>query len=131
MAQASHAANALVQEHGANAVVRKWQAETPQGFGTTIVLAANKMKIESFFKQPLIERMTTKGWVIDPDYAISMSSELLPFINHERVKRDQGKLEQHPEDPNRYILHRKEATCAYILGSKEYLAPFLGEWPLY
>lgn len=41
MAQACHAANQFVFENGANAEVIAWTEQTPQGFGTTIVLDAD------------------------------------------------------------------------------------------
>lgn len=129
MAQAAHAANALVQEFGRRVEVKVWQKSTDQGFGTTIVLAADHAKIYKLFEQPLLKGFP-HGWVVDPDYAIPVSLELVPIIDSRKVK-DLGMTLERVDGVNRYFLHRKEHTCAYLLGSKEFLAPFLGEWSLY
>ncbi len=46
MAQAAHAANAFMKDHGDVTVpgVEEWVNETPQGFGTTITLAVPDAK---------------------------------------------------------------------------------------
>lgn len=45
-AQAAHCANACVAAMKGSAILREWQRETPQSFGTTIVLGAGRTFIE-------------------------------------------------------------------------------------
>lgn len=123
-AQASHAANAFIHEWGYGKLgrgdVAEWQKQTKQGFGTAIVLSANKAQIEKILKS----RVIPQGWVIDPDYVVSVSAELAPFIK--------GVFKEVSEtDPSRLLIHRSEKTCAYVFGTKEDLEPLLGQLPLY
>jgi hypothetical protein len=132
-AQASHAANAFWHTFGKTEDAKDWAKQTSQGFGTAIVLGATIDQIRECLTN-------TKGkflsaCVIDPDYAITFPAELLPFmdkcvidgINNNRAEF----IEQSKTDPTKYILHRKETTCAYILGNKEELSPILGGLSLY
>jgi len=126
-AQASHAANAFIHEWG-NTVhgglgrgdVHDWEKQTKQGFGTAIVLSASKAQIDKIFKSQTIP----SGWVVDPDYVVQVSVELAPYIKGV-VK------EVSPTDPTKLLIHRSEKTCAYIFGTKDQLAPLLGDLPLY
>lgn len=124
-AQASHAANAFIHEWGNDKKIRRgdvveWQGQTKQGFGTAIVLSANKAQIDKILRS----RVIPQGWVIDPDYVVSVSVELAPFIK--------GVFKEVSEtDPSRLLIHRSEKTCAYVFGTKEQLEPLLGELPLY
>lgn len=123
-AQASHAANAFIHEWGygklGRADVAEWQRQTKQGFGTAIILSANKVQIEKILKS----RVIPQGWVIDPDYVISVSVELAPYIK--RVFKEVSET-----DPSRLLVHRSEKTCAYVFGLKEDLEHLVGELPLY
>jgi len=124
-AQASHAANAFIHEWGNpekinRSDVGEWKKQTKQGFGTAIVLSASKAQIEKVLKS----RRIPQGWVIDPDYVVSVSVELAPYIK--------GVYKEISEsDPARLLIHRSEKTCAYIFGLKEELEPLVGELPLY
>lgn len=124
-AQASHAANAFIHEWGNphkinRSDVGEWKKQTKQGFGTAIVLSANKAQIEKILKS----RVIPQGWVIDPDYVVSVSVELAPYIK--------GVFKEVSEaDPTKLLVHRSEKTCAYVFGTKEQLTPLLGDLPLY
>lgn len=119
-AQASHAANAFIHEWGSRGDVNEWQRQTKQGFGTAIVLGAPKECIENILRS----RVIPQGWVIDPDYVVSVSVELHPYIK--------GVFKEISEtDPTKMLIHRKEKTCAYVFGLKEDLEHLVGELPLY
>ena len=128
-AQASHASNAFWHKYGKTKDAQTWAASTPQGFGTAIVLGATLDQIKDKCGQAIMAKFPTDT-VIDPDYAIVFSSELVPFINQESLGKN-TKIEQSPTDPKKWILHREEITCAYILGEKEALQPILGDLALY
>jgi len=124
-AQASHAANAFTHEWSNprkcdRGDVDAWKKQTKQGFGTAIVLSASKAQIDKIFKSQTIP----SGWVVDPDYVVQVSVELAPYIKGV-VK------EVSPTDPTKLLIHRSEKTCAYIFGTKDQLAPLLGDLPLY
>ena len=127
-AQASHASNAFIHKYGANADVKLWQSQTPQGFGTAIVLSANEREIRDTFVQSANQGFAA-DLVIDPDYVIPVSSELVRFIDISKFS--DTILEPSATDPNKYLLHRSEVTCAYVFGDKEKLAPILSKFPLY
>lgn len=129
-AQASHATSVLEYEFKGHKDLKEWQHQTEFGYGTCIVLGATKQEIADILATMTGSKFPC-GWVIDPDYAISISSELDAFIDHNRLKAAGASIEPVPTDSGRLILHRKEKTCAYILGSKEDLAAFLGHLPLY
>ena len=127
-AQASHAANAFWHEHGTTPDAVEWAAQTPQGFGTAIVLSCDINKL-----QELVAVTGRNGFmsdiVVDPDYVIPISSEIIKYMDISRS--DDTKIEPSPTDPNKYLFHRSEVTCAYIFGDKEKLAPLLSGLPLY
>lgn len=129
-AQASHATSVLDHEWKGNKDVKDWKAQTQYGYGTCIVLGATWAEITDILAS-LTGSKSPMGWCIDPDYAISISSELEKFIDDTKLKDAHATLESLPDDPSRLILHRSEKTCAYILGNKEDLAPYLGHLPLY
>lgn len=126
-AQASHAANAFIHKHGNTKDAKAWAASTPQGFGTAIVLGATLEQIELITNVAHAKGFYTEQ-IVDPDYAISISAEIVPFL---RQDLKGIKIEQSEKDPTKYIIHRQEITCAYIFGNKEDLAPILGDLPLY
>ena len=123
MAQASHAANAFIHKYGKQKDVKQWQRQTCQGFGTAIVLAADIVQIREIFIGLSAHKI--KEEIIDPDYAISVSSEIIPYIAIEKI----GMF--NPSTPGRYSFHREEITCAYIFGDSEILKPFLEDLPLH
>jgi peptidyl-tRNA hydrolase len=126
-AQASHAANAFIHKHGNTKDAKAWTASTPQGFGTAIVLSASMDEISGATKKAESQGFATQ-LIVDPDYAITISAEIVPFLNKELKGI---KIEQSEKDPMKYIIHRQEITCAYIFGNKDELTPILGELPLY
>jgi hypothetical protein len=119
-AQASHAANAFIHEWGSRRDVTEWTCQTKQGFGTAIVLSANKDQITKILRS----RVIPQGWVIDPDYVVSISVELRPYLK--------GVINEiSATDPTKLLIHRSEKTCAYVFGTKEQLEHLVGELPLY
>lgn len=126
-AQASHAANAFIHKYGNTKDAKAWAASTPQGFGTAIVLGATLPQIVECRKK-LTGQNVPNDSIIDPDYAIQFSSELLPYMV---IGDPSRRIEQSATDPKKCILHRQEITCAYIFGNKDELAPILGDLPLY
>ena len=132
-AQASHASNAFWHDWGQRAEAKEWARQTPQGFGTAIVLGATKEQIDAIFRSKVddFNRYLMKSWIIDPDYAISIPSESAQFIDKDKLRRQGGKLEKISDNPEKWILHREEKTCAYIFGDRDDLAPILGSLPLY
>lgn len=129
-AQASHAANAFIHNHGNTKDAKSWSATTSQGFGTAIVLSATFEQIKEKCSTAIAENFLCDT-IIDPDYAISFSAELFPYIRTDLPVNKGLLIEKSEKDPAKYILHRQEITCAYIFGNKEELAPILGELPLY
>ena len=126
-AQASHASNAFWHKSGVLQTAQSWANETPQGFGTAIVLGTTLDELRF-----LLDKAGNTGFlgeaIIDPDYAISISSELVPFLD--KSSRN-FTIEPSATDPKKVILHRSETTCGYIFGNKEQLQPLLGDIPLY
>ena len=126
-AQASHASNAFWAKYGHTKEAKEWAASTPQGFGTAIVLGATVDQIGDLTKKAHAQKFPSDQ-IVDPDYAITISSELIPFLD----KNLKGiTWEPSEKDPNKYVIHRQEITCGYIFGDKEDLQPLLGELPLY
>lgn len=128
-AQASHASNAFWKSWGQRAEAKDWARQTPQGFGTAIVLGATKDQIDAIFRRPDFKDYLMKEWVIDPDYVIPIPSETAPYFSQAKLHGVNGSVEE--VAPGKWILHREEKTCAYIFGEKEDLAPILGHLPLY
>ena len=127
-AQASHAANAFWHKYGRTKAAQEWAASTKQGFGTAIVLGASFDIIKEKCSAANTHDIPCDT-VVDPDYAISFSAELLPYMNVSSACNP--KLEQSATDPNKWIFHRQDITCGYIFGDKEELKPLLGDLPLY
>jgi peptidyl-tRNA hydrolase len=125
MAQASHASNALVKEFGRWTEVRRWQNQTTQGFGTTIVLSADISAIEDIWSKIRYDFLI-KDKVIDPDYVIPIPLEVMPCID--KRYRNNFVLS---DDKRKYFFSRKEVTCAYVLGMTEKLSPILKDLPLH
>jgi hypothetical protein len=132
-AQASHASNAFIHKFGRttraggpNVEIEAWQKETLQGFGTAIILTANNEQIDKVIKQAGAANFPCDT-VIDPDYVIPISSEILPFLSQDGFFH----VTPSPSDPFKYLLHRSEMTCAYVFGDKEKLKDIVGHLPLY
>ena len=126
-AQSSHASNAFWRKFGCAKSVEEWADSTHQGFGTAIVLSATIYQIDNLIKKAGQQGIFS-GQIVDPDYAITISYELVPFLD--KNLKD-IKVEQSEKDPTKYIIHRQEITCGYIFGDKESLEPLLGDLPLY
>ena len=130
-AQASHASNAFWNAYGKTEEAQEWAKSTTQGFGTSIVLGASLDVIKERCNKVYSEREFNgmSDTILDPDYVVSISSELLPYMNVSSALN--ARLEQSTTDPNKYMFHRAEITCAYIFGDRELLKPIVGDLPLY
>jgi peptidyl-tRNA hydrolase len=118
MAQASHASNAFIHKYGnMEGFVKDWQKQTPQGFGTVIVLGATQAQ--------LIE-IESVELVYDPTYPYSVSAEIFPLINPETITA----IPINKPDGS-YILCRSEITCGYVFGTRENLKDIIGHLPLH
>ena len=118
MAQASHASNAFVhrmERHGTpnetlNALRPAWMAETNQGFGTVLVLAADLWKINSIMeKVPSLKDVYAEK-IIDPTYPYQVTGEIANLI-----KKDMPIF----KGDGLFVLTREEVTCAYLFGDKD------------
>ena len=132
-AQASHAANAFIHRYGrstkageVNPLIKNWQNQTPQGFGTAIVLSCDIDKLHET-TQKASQQKFFFDTIVDPDYVITVPAEVIPYIDANNL----NKFEQSKTDPTKYLFHREEITCAYIFGDKEKLSPLLSGLPLY
>ena len=137
MAQANHAASVFEHDFGAvskcqRAEVKEWKAQTKQGFGTCIVLAASLAQIENIFDTGEMKDWIMKGWVVDPEYGIRVTHEVAELLaqNYD-AKFCQYTFDYTTADEKTVTVFRKEKTCAFIFGEKEDLEPYLGELPLY
>lgn len=132
-AQASHAANVFAHDFGPGSKCyrkeyKDWAKQTPQGFGTAIVLSASMMNIDDIFKRGPFKRWIMKGLVVDPDYGVKTTWELFDLIPKRAYTR------WHSSDTNTtrsVTFFRKVVTCAYIFGEREELIPAVGHLELY
>lgn len=70
MAQAAHAANAFIAEWPGASGVKEWQNQTPQGFGTTIVLAVlSEQELDELVNAAMIYGLPANT-VTDPTYPV-------------------------------------------------------------
>jgi peptidyl-tRNA hydrolase len=116
MAQAAHAQAAfskkIVQKYGgAGFLGGEWCRETEQGFGTTIVLAipseADLLKVvdEARYVQiPGTRKFVSAEVIFDPSY---------------------------PVQDGRVVHFLHMATCGYVFGPRQVLAPILADYPLH
>ena len=108
-AQAAHAANQFVTLHSFTHTqldkLRKWQAQTKYGFGTTIVLDAGAYNELEEYMEVASGSGLTHGKVTDPTYPVQdgQVTHLLPII-----------------------------TCGYVFGKKDdpAIKSILGSLPL-
>tara|TARA_R110000823_G_scaffold97570_2_gene211896 strand:+ start:3092 stop:3511 length:420 start_codon:yes stop_codon:yes gene_type:complete len=75
MAQASHASNAFVHRHSKNLMTKQWQEQTPDGFGTVIVLGVGgEMELTYCLGQAddlaSLGVDIVSGEVVDPTYPV-------------------------------------------------------------
>jgi len=106
MAQASHASNQFIYEHGKMADVKAWQGN--REFGTVIVLTTTGDRVFNIVKNANIHgRMS--GHVYDPTYPYIVTQE----INHLISEKNHSATPIH-KDNGEVVCFRKELTCGYI-----------------
>lgn len=117
MAQASHASNAFVDMakddiHDERAALTKaWQNETPQGFGTVLVLGCNGEQMSRIVLEARAKFLIA-GTVVDPSYPYRVTGEVANLI-HPHGAYDNSK---------EVTLFRNEKTCGFVFGDKDGLA---------
>ena len=108
MAQASHASNALVYRWGKENIVKEWQGETQQGFGTVLVLGVTgdeMYKVVDTVKEDLRFKEEVYADIIhDPTY---------------------------PVQDGEVVHHIPVDTCGYVFGDTDSLEDLLGEYELH
>ncbi len=119
MAQASHASNAFINRMDTkkdsvldltNTMRKVWQAETMQGFGTVLVLAANVGQINGIVEKTELFSDVVANKVIDPTYPYQVTGEIANLIQQDMpLYRGDGM----------FTLYREETTCAYLFGDKD------------
>jgi len=107
MAQAAHAANQCVFEHGRNNVIKQWQKDA-KGFGTTICLAASKADILSIVTDANALGALA-GLTFDPTYKYSVDTEVADFI-----PSDSHTAPAIFQSNGLVTLFRNEITCGYV-----------------
>ena len=128
-AQASHAANAFIKEYKYRKDVKEWEKQTPQGFGTVIVLRVNIEMLKETMSNLIKSHMGydhPHDKIYDPDYHFTVNKEISFLLKENKF------VHLVEEKENDYVIFsKKELTCAYIFGEKEELFPILGHLPLY
>jgi len=107
MAQAAHAANQFIHEHGKCADVRTWQKDA-NGFGTTICLSASKSDIFRIVREAKHIGVPAE-LVFDPTYKYSMDSEVAQLVHSSTFTADPVF-----QSNGLVTLFRKELTCGYL-----------------
>lgn len=128
MAHTAHAANAFVHkmqeriatgELGTDRVLRMlfetWQASTPQGFGTTIVLRATHSQSLKAVGACWPDSWSgiDAGWCTDPTYPYILSAEAAAL-----VPDSVDTLPRVPQADGTVLMFRREKTCAWVFGDK-------------
>lgn len=132
MAQSNHAASVLEHEFGDHTNVQEWKRQTKQGFGTCIVLSASYYKIQQIIDAIKAKKLALSGWVVDPEYGIRVTPEVANLLHQNYdAKYCTYTFDYNNSDAETVAVIRKENTCAFILGTKEELEPYLGSLPLY
>lgn len=121
MAQASHASNAFVWKMNgpqkdlpskAKSLFNNWEAQTPQGFGTVLVLGVTEAQMRT-----TVEVTEMLGFVADvvndPTYPYHTTTELAKLVPEDRHTLDPV------FDGDRAVLFRSEDTCAYVFGDTD------------
>lgn len=113
MAQAAHAANSLVHCYGTTKKVKEWQRESMDGFGTTIVLAADKNQIDEL-DEVCSAYGLTGGIITDETYPFIVDKEIAGLLDKKKITDGPTQI-----DDETMLVCRKEVTCFYMLVDEE------------
>lgn len=113
MAQASHASNAFIHKFGKNPLVKEWQKQTTQGFGTAIVLSADEMQIYSTSERLKEVGFKVHDYLNDPEYSYIVQAEFIHLIDPNKHV-----LEPISKADGTWLAWRKEMTCFYAFGDR-------------
>ena len=114
MAQASHASNAFIHKFGKNPLVKEWQKQTNQGFGTAIVLSADLFRIEMTERKLTESGFEIHERVIDPEYSYIVQDEFIDLIDMKKHV-----LQPVQKDDGTWVAWRSEVTCFYAFGDRD------------
>lgn len=133
MAHTAHAANAFVHTMKRMSsidreIFNKWEASTPQGFGTTIVLQAPWSKVLDVVDVIGKSPYANTGISTDPTYPYMVDDELADFIP-ETIDT----APRHPGAQGKTVLYRSEDTCAWVFGMKDniHIQTVIGQFSLH
>jgi hypothetical protein len=114
-AQAAHVANVAVKR-GARGIVRRWERQTTQGFGTTIVLGASLGFIEEKMRATVV-------W--DPTYPC----EILYEVGVHLVANGQRHRVYMDHDRAKAVYLRREIVGAWHIGGRPQIFDELELYP--
>ena len=107
MAQASHASNAFVKSYvlKGDDLYKQWEKETPQGFGTVLVLAVNELEMTQAVR-------------------VARACKFPAAVIHDPT---------YPVQDGEVTWHIPVDTCAYVFGEKDdlMLTAILQNFPLH
>jgi hypothetical protein len=113
MAQSSHASNAFIHKFGKNPLVKEWQKQTDQGFGTAIVLSADEYQMGLTRSRLQDANFKIHDYLVDPEYSYIVQEEFIHLIDPSKHV-----LEPIRKDDGTWIAWRKEMTCFYAFGDR-------------
>ena len=110
IAQAAHAANQFIFEHGTNPHVKRWQSEGI-GFGTTITLSVNMVQLDSAINtnKAIYKNSAFRGIVTDTTYPYIVNTEIYDLLD---INHHSGTSIVKPNGD--VVCFRNEDTCGYI-----------------
>lgn len=127
-AQCAHGANAMVsrcnherplreikQDFSLGKLFESWRLQTPQGFGTTIVLAGKMQElvdVSVFLKN--YAGAAIHGFTYDPTYPLIVPQEIVPLLDRQMLAEDPVYL-----DDSRVLLQYNETTNFWALVDKD------------
>lgn len=108
MAQAAHASNQFIHDHGDDIHVERWQTEG-RGFGTTIVLGVDLDTLDYVYRKSMGATSVLRGVVHDTTYPFIVDKEIAALIPKDiqtapAVDKGNGQI----------VMFRDELTCAYL-----------------
>lgn len=112
MAQAAHASNQFVAEYGDTPEYMEWIGVNPhiqsrRWFGTTIVVAVNKMDLEMALMEARGHKIPS-GEVYDPTYPYIVNDEIRQLIDKSTITAPTIYKD------DKAVMFRNELTCGYI-----------------
>ncbi len=132
-AQASHVSNACVyniknnKNKKINGMLKIWENQTVQGFGTAICLSVTEkdiFDISVFNRENFIF-----DYVYDPSYPCYIPTEVAKFMHSATLEKDGYQVIV--KDGENSIFLRPELVGAYMFGDKEEMSKYVERFKLY